>query len=167
MPTKPKTAAADAPPASFDPATLINADPPAASTVGPEPSTNGQAPPTIESPPVEVVPAQDAASGNGPDPKPNGPATSVLLEIPLGECAPGYAQDSYEFRGMTPRQRAGAKRMFYALAQANERIQTNGQGHPAGKVVHLAPESVKWVFERYADAYEAQTGRAVTEGLTF
>lgn len=161
--------------AGFDPekeqATIDKTPRPAAESAppGPPPSSNGDG--TPENPPAVTVPAQAAANTaqeltNGDQPPPS-VANFVTLVAPSNFCDSGYAADHIDFRGMTRAQRAGAKRLFLSLGRAGARIQTNGTGHPDGKVVNTPGDAVKWIFEQYAAAYEASTGASITEGLDF
>jgi hypothetical protein len=92
---------------------------------------------------------------------------SVVIEAPMGHCDLGYAAKRIDFRGMTRRQSAAAKRLFISLGRANERITVNGPSHPDGKPIVDQGDAVRWLFEKLADQWEEETGLDITAGLSF
>ena len=94
-------------------------------------------------------------------------AFNVIIEAPMGHCELGYVTNHIDFQGMTPRQRAAAKRLMMSLDAANERVEMSGVRYNKGKVVHDYGDSIRWLYERLADAWEAETGLDITKGLTF
>ena len=106
--------------------------------------------------------------------KPQAPASeegervaSIPIAVDQTAGEGGYAVAHIEFRNMTLRQRAAAKRIFYSLAVRNARIEVNGSGFPEGRVVNSPGDAMKWVLDRYADEFERVVGRKVTDGMVF
>lgn len=129
-------------------------------------------------PNTSVQPATEAQvpdSGTSMPPKaaesmaqrPEMTALSVLIDAPMGHCTSGYAPKRLEFKGMTRRQSAAAKRLFISLGRANERITVNGPSHPDGQAILDYGDTVRWLFEKLADQWEAETGEDITAGLSF
>lgn len=122
-----------------------------------------------------AIEAQVPESGTSSPPKaaeniasqPETTALSVLIEAPMGHCEPGYATRHVDFRSMTRRQAAAAKRLFISLGRENARIGVNGPSHPDGKVVNTTGEAIRWIFDQLADRWESETGLDITDGLAF
>lgn len=129
-------------------------------------------PNTIVAPPIVSEQVPDVAEtpqkiAETPVFPPEPAGLSVLIEAPMGHCEPGYATRHIDFRSMTRRQAAAARRLFISLGRENARIDVNGASHPDGKVVNTAGEAIRWLFDQLADRWEAETGKDITDGLAF
>jgi hypothetical protein len=140
----------------FDPITQANGN---AATL-PPPDAN-----ELETSPLAANGDESEPTDNHPTPTAIVAAVVVQLQAPMQHTEAGYATNHIQFQGMTNRQRAAAKRLFISLGRVGARIQMNGLGHPDGKVVNNYGDACRWVFERLADAFEAETGSDITEGM--
>lgn len=129
-------------PATERPTNATNANAPAAQ--------NSQSP---QSPPPA---AEDQAGAEEA-----GCANEVMLDVPLGDPGTGYASGRIDFAG-TPRQAAAAKMLARALESRGERFAGGTGSHPDGTIVQNANGAIRWLLDRIADGFEAETGKVLT-----
>jgi len=110
--------------------------------------------PVDESKPGDVCAAKEKAAQE----KELFDLSNAKLVLPIHHCIPGYATCSLETK-MTRRQAAAAKILWSSLSEHGERYQGGGSNHPDGTVVDCAAHSVRFIFDRLADAIEKQTGK--------
>lgn len=146
---------------TFDPATAQATTPPK--------KNQKSTPPPSETPPENPA----VASGDPPSPAPpaDPPAdpivASLLVELPCDYLEGGYASPHVEANKLLPRQAAALKRLRCSLAHGSIRVPMRSTNHPKGRVVDSAADAVRWLLEQYADHWELETGKDITEGLSF
>lgn len=86
----------------------------------------------------------------------------VSIDIPLADPGTGYATGRIDFSG-TPRQAAAAKMLAHALESRGERFTGGTSSHPDGTLVENANGAIRWLLDRVADGFEAETGKQLTQ----
>ena len=94
----------------------------------------------------------------------NGEASSseecaaVGIELPAGVCFSGFATPRLDCT-LTRRQAAAAKMLWCSAAEEGVRHEGGYGNHPDGSAVQSIGGGVRYMLDRYADAFEAETGR--------
>lgn len=89
-------------------------------------------------------------------------AGEVMIDVPLAEPEAGYASGRIDFSS-TPRQAAVAKMLAHALESRGERFAGGTSSHPDGTMVENANGAIRWLLDRIADGFEAETGKLLTQ----
>lgn len=95
---------------------------------------------------------------NGKRPRPATNDATVTITLPIGDPGGGYTSPRVDFTG-TPRQAAAAKMLARVLLDRGERYAGGTSAHVDGTVVENVNGAVRWLLDRVADAFEAETGK--------
>jgi hypothetical protein len=100
--------------------------------------------------------------------KPADEDRSVVVELPIHTCLPGYASKNIDFDA-SKRQAAAAKVLWCSLSADGARCSGAGGQHPDGKTVESVTMGIRWLLDKVADAIEAETGKSLVDdfGLSF